>query len=151
MKHTKFAYHQLTLAAAILCMAATACSNNDNLYDSLPKEIGDFVSQYFSGYGIENYSHSGSTYHVRLKNGPGLTFGADQRWEAINGYGMPLPQVLVYNELPPALFSYLQETENTENVFAMERDGFTYTTVLLDQTLYYDIATDVITSSNAVQ
>lgn len=126
---------------------SAACSDKHELYDSMPKDIASFVTQYFPTYSIESYTSNSSGYHVRLKNGPGLTFGTNQQWLTINGYGLPLPQVLMWDQLPPALYSYLQETENTDNVFSVNRDGFRYTVELLNQTLYYDISSHVITES----
>lgn len=73
-----------------------------------------------------------------------MTFGPDQEWEAINGYGERLPQVLMFDQLPPALFAYLQETENMNDVFAMERDAGIYTVTVLNSTITYDSKTDTI-------
>lgn len=124
----------------------TACSDDDSLFNDLPPKIVNFVSEYFPDYGVENYVHSkDNLYHVRLKKGPGMTFNANQEWITINGYGLPLPRVLLFDQLPPALYLYLQETENTESVFSVERDGFTYTLVLLNDTVRYDIATGEVT------
>jgi hypothetical protein len=64
---------------------------------------------------------------------------------------MPLPQVLLFDRLPPSLYSYLEETENLGNVFSIERDRTTYTVVLLNETLSYDVATEQITGSNRVR
>lgn len=64
---------------------------------------------------------------------------------------MPLPQVLLFDQLPPALYKYLEETENLGNVFSLERNRSTYTVVLLDETLSYDIATQQITGSDRVE
>lgn len=134
----------------MLSLSLSTCSDHGELYDSLPRKIASFVTQYFPGYGIDSYSSNSSVYHVRLDNGPGLTFNSDQSWIAINGYGLPLPPVLMFDQLPPALYVYLQETENTENVFAMERDGFTYTLQLLDSTVKYDIDSENVTVNPVV-
>ncbi len=128
-----------------LGMLMEGCGN-DSVYDELPSKIASFVTQYFPNYGVQSYSQSSDgEYHVRLKDGPGMTFGNNYSWIVINGYGLPLPQVLMFNELPPALYMYLQETENTENVFSVERNAFTYTLTLLDETVSYDTSTKRIT------
>lgn len=124
----------------------TACSDDDSLINDLPPKILNFVSEYFPDYGIENYVQStDSLYHVRLKKGPGMTFDARQEWITINGYGLPLPRVLLFDQLPPALYVYLQETDNTENVFSVDRDSLSYTLVLLNDTAIYDIASGEVT------
>ncbi len=79
-----------------------------------------------------------------------MTFDHECEWEAINGYGMPLPQVLLFDQLPPALYKYLEETDDVGSVFSIERDRTSYTVVLLDSTLIYDIKTQQITGSDRI-
>lgn len=124
-----------------------SCHDND-LYNEMPQPIMEFVAQYFPNTAIQDFTHKGDSYHVVLKNGPGITFGKDYKWLAINGYGMPLPQVFLFDSLPPALYVYLQETENTDNVFAIERDVYGYSLMLLDNTLTYNNSTGRISEHN---
>lgn len=133
--------------AAILLIFG-GCKDSEP-WNELPDKISNFVTQYFPNTGIESFSESTTTYHVRMSNGPGLTFNKDCEWEAINGYGMPLPQVLLFDQLPPALYKYLEETENLGNVFSLERNKATYNVVLLNSTLTYDIQTQEITGSDS--
>ncbi len=71
---------------------------------------------------------------------PGLTFGENYGWTAIDGYGMPLPQVMLFDQLPPRLYAYLQDSQQQlDSVFGMERDSKRYVLTLLDSTLTYDI------------
>ena len=139
----------------MILMAVTAavgtlsgCKDND-LWGELPSEISQFITQYFPNSSIDSFSESANTYHVRISDGPGLTFSKDCEWEAINGYGMPLPEVLLFDQLPPALYTYLEGTSELGSVFSMERDKATYTIVLLDTTLSYDISTQEITGSQS--
>lgn len=132
---------------ALVSTAFSACKDSEP-WDDLPEKISNFVTQYFPNTGIDSFSESSTTYHVRMSDGPGITFDKDCQWEAINGYGMPLPQVLLFDQLPPALYKYLEETENLGNVFSLERDATTYTVVLLDSTLSYDIQTQIVTGSD---
>ena len=139
--------HTLTgILFATVLLAFAGCKDSEP-WNELPDKISNFITQYFPNTGIESFSESTTTYHVRMSNGPGLTFNKDCDWEAINGYGMPLPQVLLFDQLPPALYKYLEETENLGNVFSLERNKATYTIVLLDSTLTYDIQTQDITGS----
>ncbi len=132
---------------ATILLIIGSCKDSEP-WDELPTKISDFVTQYFPNTGVESFTESTTTYHVRMSNGPGLTFNKNYEWEAINGYGMPLPQVLLFDQLPPALYKYLEETNNLGNVFSMERNKASYTIVLLDSTLNYDIQTQEITGSD---
>lgn len=128
--------------------AVSGCKDND-LWDELPAEVSQFITQYFPNSSIDSFTSSATTYHVRISDGPGLTFNRECRWEAINGYGMPLPKVLLFDQLPPALYSYLEGTENLGDVFSIERERMTYSVVLLSTTIHYNVATESITSDQA--
>ena len=123
----------------------TGCSGSD-LYDDLPSEIASFVTEYFPNPDINSYTKTTDSYYVRIYNGPGLTFDTDYHWTEINGYGMPLPQVLLFDQLPPALYDYIQSAEWLDSVFAISRDSKEYIVVLLKSSLRYDIATATITT-----
>ncbi len=52
---------------------------------------------------------------------------------------------MLFDQLPPKLYDYLQETEQLNSVFSMERDKDYYTLTLLDSMLRYTIATGAMT------
>lgn len=136
---------RLRLAAALCVAVALAlvqggCSHAD-IWSELPADISSFITQYFPNSQLQSYTHNAGSYHVRIDGGAGLTFGATYQWTDIDGYGMPLPQVLLFDQLPPKIFDYLQETEQLNAVFAMRRDATRYTLTLLDNDLIYTIAT----------
>ncbi len=135
----------LTVAAAMI-FSLSAC-HNDDLWDEMPQEISEFVSTYFPGQDINEYSSNGETYHVRVSDGPGLTFDKDYKWVAIAGYGMPLPRVLLFDQLPPVLYKYLESTQQLDSVFSLDRDSADYTVTLQYSTLIYDTATGEISGS----
>lgn len=140
------------LACLVLPVTAliSSCSDSDSeLWGEMPKKIVDFVTQYFPNTQVDSYAESSSTYHVRMKDGPGMTFDKNKDWITVNGYGMPLPQVLLFDQLPPALYTYLDQTGNLNAVFSIERDNTSYKVVLLDSNLTYNINTEEITSSDA--
>lgn len=134
--------------AMILLSMPTACDHSD-LWNELPGEVTDFINQYFPNSELQSVSTAGGVYHVRIDDGPGLTFDSDKQWTDINGYGMPIPQVLLFDQLPPQLYSYLQETENLNSVFSISRDKDIYTLSLLDSTLTYNAKTGEMRGSNA--
>lgn len=141
-------FNILMMTVTPMIAILSSCKDNEP-WDQLPTDISQFITQYFPNTSIENFSESPTTYHVRISNGPGLTFNKDCKWEAINGYGMPLPQVLLFDQLPPALYKYVEETENLNSVFSIERTSTTISVVLLDSTLYYNIETQEIRGSTA--
>lgn len=147
MKTHTIAQILVNACVAVLLAVMTACSDNPVLNSDMPREIQSFVTQYYPNTAVIDYSHSNGLYHVRLKDGPGMTFNDDYAWLSINGYGYPLPQVLIFDQLPPALYMYLQETETTDQVFAADRDVSTYTLQLLESTLTYNIATQTVTQT----
>lgn len=142
------------IGALAMMVTMLSCSDNDNdnnEYDQLPDTIAAFVSKYFPNPDIESYDHPSGIYHVKIKDGPGLTFDEDMQWEVINGYGMPLPQMLMFDQLPVALYAFLQETDNTKNVYSVERNSRTYTLELLTSSVIFDIATEQIKQTSTAQ
>lgn len=129
------------LFSVLLATNLTGCHNAE-LWDELPAEISSFVNQYFPNSELESVEHSvGSGYHVRIKNGPGMSFDTAMAWTSVNGYGLPLPQVLLFNQLPPRMYEYLQETDQLNAVFSITRQDDVYTATLLQTTLTYDVRT----------
>lgn len=125
-----------------------SCSNN-NLYDDMPQEIQKFISQYYPNSALESFTSSETSYTVIIKNGPTMTFNDQYRWIQVNGNGMPLPQVLLFNDFPPSLYEYLQESENTNDVFNVTRNKIAYTVQLTSETLTYTIADGEIRGNSA--
>lgn len=127
---------RLFLVATIL--AFPSCSSDE--FVGLPQKISTFIENYYPNYGVENHSKTKFGYWVKLKSGPGITFNTDLAWTDINGYGQTLSQFLLFDQLPPAIYEYLQETENLENVYAVARDTSNYFVSLFDSLLTYRIA-----------
>lgn len=135
---------KLVLLVAVMALPLAGCEDN-GLWDELPRKIATFVSQYYPGSGVKEYTETSDSYHVRLSNGPGLTFDNKYEWVAVNGYGEALPQVMLFDCLPPALYEYLQTGSLTGEVMSMERTSRLYTLVLMDTTIYYDVDRGKIT------
>ncbi len=133
-----------TVVTLMLTMVSS-CKHND-LWDEVPGPVAEFINRYFPFSELNSVTHNGSVYHVRISDGPGLTFGTDYAWEVIDGYGMPLPQVLLFDQLPPKMYMYLQETEQLNSTFSIARDSEKYTATLLNNTLTYIIADETLTT-----
>lgn len=133
----------LALASVML-----ACSDNEE-YDKVPDPIIAFITQYWPNPIIEAYSHpSANKYEVDIKNGPSLDFDGDYSWTEVDGEGLPLPQVFLYDQLPQPLYEYLEAGEYLNQVFEVERNSKTYTLDLLNIDLSYEIASGAIRHTN---
>lgn len=138
-------YIPALLLAVITGLAS--CSHSD-LWDELPQKVTNFINQYFPNSELQSVSTSTAGVTVRIDNGPGMSFDTDSEWTDINGYGMPLPQVLLYDQLPEKLYDYLQETENLGSVFQLSRKGKIYTVRLLNSSLTFDSVNGSLSGSD---
>lgn len=128
----------LFVSAALVCFFIS-CSDSE--YDSMPNSIQNFISQYWPNTNVEScaYSKTDATWTVILKNGPTVTFDNAMSWQSVDGNGMPLPQTLLYDRLPPRLYDYLESGEYLDQVFKMSRDNIRFSVELLNSSLTYDI------------
>lgn len=128
-----------------ISLALSSCS--DSKWGDLPSSIANFVTEYFPYSSVESYSENKGEYYVKIKNGPSLIFDSSYNWASIDGEGATLPQVLLFDELPPALYKYLEETESLNSVYRLDRDARQYEVGLFDTALTYIIATGEIHSA----
>lgn len=145
--YTMAAHLVAALALSIALFTLTSC-NNSELWEDLPYQVTKFINAYFPNSELQSVSTAGGGYHIRIDNGPGLSFDSDEQWVSVDGYGMPLPQVLLFDQLPPAVYNYLQETTQLNSVFSISRDAGRYTISLLNSDIYYDTATDTLTGTD---
>lgn len=135
----------LVLAALII---TGACSSN--VWDELPENVSSFVGEYFPGQGIRSFSEEGDGEQVVLNNGTSILFDKNGEWTTVDLGGSVLPEVFLYDCVPPALFQYLEETSNTDNVYKAERTSREYILTLTDTYITYNIETgDIIYPSVA--
>ncbi|MBJ2185067.1 MAG: PepSY-like domain-containing protein [Muribaculaceae bacterium] len=130
---------------ALLSIVGTGCHDTD-VWDDVPAKIATFLNQYYPNSQLSSCERTGSDWHVRISDGPALTFDASYNWTVIAGYGETLPQVLLFDQLPPALYDYLEETGSTTGVYSLERDKQCYTVGLSNTSVVYDISTGRIHS-----
>lgn len=131
----------VTLLGSFLVMGA--CSTN--LWDELPSQITSFISQYFPGAGVKSYKETNSDFRVNVDNGTTLVFDSDYNWVEIDGNGSRLPEVLIYDQLPPAFFNYLQGINAQNGVYMMMRDQDFYKVTTANTVITYAVATGKIT------
>lgn len=127
--------------AAVMLILLPAGCHNAELWEKIPQPVTEFLAQYFPSSELQSADNSDGIIHVRINNGPELIFDSNNQWISVNGHGVPLPEVFLFDQMPPKVYSYLQETEQLNAVFAVTRDSKTYTLTLLNNELTYDIGT----------
>lgn len=146
MKHLASILSRIRVCAALslLAIALGACSHN-SLYDDVPAPIEKFIAQYYPSSALASFTSTPTSYRAVIKNGPVLTFDTSCQWTELDGDGETLPQVFLFNELPPALYAYVQETESLDGVYKARRDKDNYTLTLLSTTVTYTGSTGELT------
>lgn len=139
----------IPILLSIMAFVAYGCSDNEEVYKEIPQEITSFISQYYPNGAVESFATSDNQYRVVLKDGPTLVFNKACLWQMVNGNGSVIVQNFLFNELPPELYAYLQETENLGQVFSVSRTSTDYTVVLLQYTINYNVETGKITGDEA--
>jgi len=138
----------LSLVVLGMIVVLGACSSDAS--EELPSAVSQFTTQYFPGIGVKSYNElSDGGCVVQLSGGPTLRFDSDYKWIDIDGNGVKLPQVLMYDQLPTELYEYLQATEQQTDVYVLKRDKYFYKLTMLDTVLTYDIATGKVTYPGA--
>lgn len=136
----------ITFAALLIIVVLMgACGNNE--WDEMPTPIQKFVNQYYPLSEVRSYATSTSGSSVDLKDSALLRFDSSYEWTLVDGRGQQLPNVLLYDQLPPALYNYLLTMEANEGVYSIERDGGKVSAQLLSMKVDYDEVSGDITES----
>lgn len=116
------------ITAMLIAMTfMSGCSDQYNdVWDALPETIAEFVSRYYPEAAVKKYVEDDGQYYVSIKNGAEIIFNGEYQWTSLNGRGGTLPQIFLFDELPPTLYSYLQETEEVDDVYTVTRDASGY-------------------------
>lgn len=121
----------------IIGIFIAGCSHEE--YDKTPGELTRFISRYWPDPNIESCTNpGGDKWVVIIKNGPTLTFDSKYEWTQINGNGMPLPDIVMYDQLPEPLYAYLVSGSFIGQVFSISRTPRLYTVKVLKFTITYD-------------
>ncbi len=131
---------------ALMGLAFASCTSDDDVWDNVPAKIAEFLNTYYPNSQLSSCEKTGSDWHVRVKDGVGITFNSQYEWTNIAGYGETLPQVLLFDELPPALYSYLEEVQALDGVYSLDRDSKQYVVGLSNTSVTYDIESGSIHS-----
>ena len=112
----------------------------------MPSPVANFFTTYFPGQEVNSYTTGNNESIATVKGGVTVTFNSHNSWITVNGNGSPLPEILIYDQLPEKLYTYLEQTENTANVYKISRNSTVYTVELLDSSITYDISSQVVKS-----
>jgi hypothetical protein len=81
---------------------------------------------------------------IRVKGGPSVTFAPSGRWASVVGYGSTLPQMFLFDQLPPELYEYIQKIDALGDVYSVIINRGLYTVDLIDTSVVYDMSTGAI-------
>lgn len=123
----------------------TACNDEGQQFGQLPDDIQRFIALYYPEIAVSSHSFNDGIYSVTLQNSATLTFDSSYHWLSVDGRGSVLPEIFLYDEMPPELYQYLQTTSNLNNVFSAKRTATSIILRLTDSTVDYDIATEKVT------
>lgn len=131
----------------IFGLIITIFSCSDSLWDDLPEPVSNFITKYFPGQAIESegWNDDSTIYTVKLRGSDMITFDKILSWRSVNGRGGTVPQMFLFDELPPALYEYLQAMETLKDVYRVERTDSSITVELLASTVIYDLKNGKIT------
>ncbi|MDE7473060.1 MAG: hypothetical protein K2M68_05680 [Muribaculaceae bacterium] len=127
-------------------LGTTACESND--WADVPSPVASFLHEYFPLQNVSECNHTEDGYHVKLHNSVAITFDRDYSWTSVNGYGNTLPEMFLFDQLPPAMYAYLQDLSLTRQVYSVTRDKFDYKVALLDYSVTYSIDRGTVTPDN---
>lgn len=145
MMKMKNQIHSLIIPIFILILTIfQGCSDNTEL-DRQPDAVQKLIEQYYPGIGVSSSGWQDNVYSVKLRSGVIINFSDTYNWISINGVGSTIPSVFLFDQIPPAFYEYLQETENINQVYRISRDNEEYTAVLLNDTAIYNINDGTIT------
>lgn len=121
----------------------SGCSD-DSAWDEMPVPISRFVSRYFPGLGVSSFVDTGNTYNVQIRNEAFVSFDRAFLWITVDGKGAVLPEMFLFDQLPPVLYDHLQELSELDRIYSVSRSKSVYTVSLSDSVLIYDSRTGVM-------
>lgn len=136
------------VALCLFALCFASCTESD--LNQLPSSIKTFVAQYFPNIVVESYhtDAAGNT-TVQLRNDATLVFNANQQWTQIDGNGSILPGDLIYDQLPSALYDYLESIDQVDQVYWLRKTAGEISVGLINTEITYDMATQTVVYPSA--
>ncbi|MDE7426468.1 MAG: PepSY-like domain-containing protein [Muribaculaceae bacterium] len=148
MKVAKFFLTILTVLP-LACLLNSCTDDDDRVpVSSLPDKTETFIARYYPNTAVQSVDKlPDGAYSVNLYNSASITFDSNDVWTEVDGNGSVLGTMLLYDQLPAKLYSYLESGGYTQNVFAISRNSKQYSVTLLSTMLYYDRESGEISSN----
>lgn len=108
------------------------------------ENITKFMSDYFPNQSYSMTDQNEDNCIIRVKGGPSVTFAPSGRWASVVGYGSTLPQMFLFDQLPPELYEYIQKIDALGDVYSVIINRGLYTVDLIDTSVVYDMSTGAI-------
>lgn len=139
-------YKGLFLLAIVILMGAC----NDNAWDDVAGPMQEFITKYFPFGEVKSCVESpDGNQTVNINNGATIVFDSDYVWVSVNGNGVVLPEMFIYDQFPSTLYNYLKENDWLGSVYSVTRTTSKYVVYLLNTTIEYDVVTGEITFPSA--
>lgn len=146
--------HWLSSMALIFAIGACATSSTGESWGDVKTDayISKFMSDYFPNRDYSTTELNSESCIIRVKNGPSVTFTPSGQWASVVGYGATLPQIFLFDQLPPELYEYIQGLDALDKVYSVVNENHQYSVVMLDTSVVYDDTTGALTQpSNFVR
>jgi hypothetical protein len=125
------------LVMAVMVVGAMVGGCGTAMWDEVPGRIQEFIAQYWPGSTVSAYDVVDGEYHVTIKDGASLVFDSKYNWLLINGNGVAIPSILIYDEMPH-IYTYLLARELTHDLMIAENLPrviiLTFTDIIIEYT-----------------
>jgi hypothetical protein len=127
----------LVMAVTVMGVMAVVGGCGTAMWDEVPGRIQEFIAQYWPGSTVSAYDVVDGEYHVTIKDGASLVFDSEYNWLLINGNGVAIPSILIYDEMPH-IYTYLLARELTHDLMIAENLPrviiLTFTDIIIEYT-----------------
>ena len=99
---------------------------------------------YYPGVSIQNFTLKEGEYTVNIEHSATIIFNNEYVWTSLDGNGITLPQEFLFDHFPKALYDYIVDTENLNEVYSVTRTPNIYTVTLHNYVVEYNISTGTV-------
>lgn len=138
-----------TIITSFLAVITLQSCAND-AWEDVPSTAYDFCMEYWPEYAIQTYGNIDGVQVVVIKGAATVYFDQASQWIKIDGNGGTLPPMLMWDQLPGPLYTYLEEIEAVRAVYVLARNATSYDVTLSNQTISYNVNTGEITGSEVL-
>jgi hypothetical protein len=134
---TRARRNALVMAVIVVGAMAVVGGCGTAMWDEVPGRIQEFIAQYWPGSTVSAFDVIDGEHHVTIKDGASLVFDSEYNWLLINGNGVAIPSILIYDEMPH-IYTYLLARELTHDLMIAENLPrviiLTFTDIIIEYT-----------------